>query len=58
MNSSAIPYGSALTVGTYGTVVFEPSGGGATMFATRSVAASPAGVVAAVPEPGAFALWV
>ena len=58
MNSNAIPYGSALTVGTYGTVVFgDPAGVG-----TPTVATSPAGRVEAVPEPGtwvllAVALW-
>ena len=53
--ASAIPPGSGLTVGTAGTVVFsDPPGAGATMAAT--FAASPAGRVAAVPEPGTLAL--
>ena len=53
----AIPYASGLTVGSNGTVEFgDPSGAGVTMIATRSPAASPAGAVAAVPEPGTLAL--
>ena len=55
-SSSAIPYGSGLTVGTNGTVVFGASGGGAYLAQGASLAVSPAGVVAAVPEPGTLAL--
>ena len=51
--SDAIPYGSGLTVGSGGTVVFAVSpGAGAGTVAT----ASPAGRVEAVPEPGTLAL--
>ena len=57
MNSNAIPYETGLTAGTGGTVVFgDPSGTGATMVATSLHAASPAGSIAAVPEPGTLAL--
>ena len=58
MTSDAIPYGSGLTVGAGGTVVFgDPLGAGATMTATSSLGASPAGAgVAAVPEPASLAL--
>ena len=55
-NSNAIPYGSGLIVGTSGTVVLDSSGLGAVMVAKSSPAVSPAGVVAAVPEPGSLAL--
>ena len=52
-NSNAIPAGTGLTVDAGGTVVFvDPPGAGTTIFAT----ASPAGRVAAVPEPGTLAL--
>ena len=53
-NSSAIDDGTSLIVGANGTVVIG-SPDGATLAAT-SHAASPAGVIAAVPEPGAAAL--
>ena len=57
MNSSAIPYGSGLSVGTNGTVeIGAPSGVGAAMVARSFSAASPAGAVAAVPEPGTLLL--
>ena len=56
-NSNAILYGTGLTVGTDGTVVFsDPPGAGVTMVATSLPAASPAGRVAAVPEPSTLAL--
>ena len=56
MASDAIPYGSGLTVGSGGTVVFsDPPEAGATMVARSLPAASPAGA-AAVPEPGTLAL--
>ena len=54
--SDAIPYGSGLTVASGGTVVFASAGPGATMFATRSLLATPPGRVSAVPEPGTLAL--
>ena len=55
--SNAIPYGSGLTVDCGGTVVFaDPPGTGATTVARSLHAASPAGSVAAVPEPGTLAL--
>ena len=51
--SDAMPYGSGLTVGANGTVVFAvPPEAGSSTLAT----ASPAGQVAAVPEPGTLAL--
>ena len=51
--SGAIPYGSGLTVGAGGTVIFAaPPGAGSSTLAT----ASPAGRVEAVPEPGTLAL--
>ena len=54
-SSTAIPYGSGLVVGSGGTVVFsDPPQAEGTMAAT--FAASPAGRVAAVPEPGTLAL--
>jgi len=57
LTSDAIPYGSGLTVGTNGTVdIGAPSGAVGTMVATSSHVASPAGAVAAVPEPGTLAL--
>ena len=55
--SDSLPYGSSLTVGYQGTVVFAaPSGAGASMIATSSRVASPAGATAPVPEPGTLAL--
>ena len=55
--SNAIPYGTGLTVGSGGTVIFaDPAGAGATLAAISLHAASSAGSVAAVPEPGTPAL--
>ena len=54
----ALPYGSALTVGANGTVdLGDPAGGSVNGVATSLHAASSAGSVAAVPEPGTLALW-
>ena len=57
LSSDTVPSGSGLTVGVSGTVeIGIPSGAGAAMVATSSFAASRAGAVAAVPEPGTLAL--
>ena len=57
LTSNSLPYGSGLTVGTNGTVeIGAPSGAVGSMVATSVHVASPAGDVAAVPEPGTLAL--
>ncbi len=51
-NSGALPAGSSLTVGAGSTFIFDPNGPAGSAMA----AASPAGAVEAVPEPGSLAL--
>ena len=48
--ASALPTGTSLTVGAGGTFIFDP------MATAAPVAASPAGAVAAVPEPASLVL--
>jgi hypothetical protein len=55
---SALPSGTSLTIGAGGTFVFDPSVAGAPVSGGQAVAASPAGSVAAVPEPGTVALLI
>ena len=57
MNSNAVYYDTGLIVGTNGTVdIGAPTGAAAIFVARSSPAASSAGAVAAVPEPGTLAL--
>ena len=48
--ASALPTGTSLTVGAGGTFIFDP------MATAAPVAASPAGAIAAVPEPASLVL--
>ena len=54
VDSGALPYASGLTVAAGGTVIFS-SPTGASLLATRDLG-TPAGAVAAVPEPASLAL--
>ena len=55
-DGGAIPDASSLTVGAGGVFIFDPSMAGAPMTHGATFAASPAGAVAAVPEPGTIAI--
>jgi autotransporter-associated beta strand protein/T5SS/PEP-CTERM-associated repeat protein len=54
-NSDALPVGGSLTVGAGGTFIFDPSLAGGSIEGS-SLAVSPAGGVAAVPEPSTSTL--
>ncbi len=53
--SAALPAGTSLSVGAGGTFLFDPSVVAPTV-SSQGLAASPAGAVEAVPEPGTIAL--